>query len=129
VCSEYDICLIFDEVQTGFGWLGYLLAADAMKATPNIIAFGKAITSGNGPLAITIAESKYGDLKYGTSEKTNGANVRSLVAADVVLDRLLSVPDEHIPEFVTGNLRRELSQGLLSTVAIKSHILENIYWT
>jgi 4-aminobutyrate aminotransferase-like enzyme len=124
ICDEKDITLIFDEVQTAFGWLGKLTAAEFYNVKPDIIALSKGLTAGNGPLSIMAAEHKYKSIGYGSGEKTNGADVRSLVAANSVLDRLMGVPSNLIPAFVNGRLREELEKGLLSEVSYKSKILD-----
>lgn len=124
ICNRHEICLIYDEVQTGFGWLGHLSAAEYSGVIPDIACFSKALTAGNGPLALTVCAPRYRGLKYGSASKTSGADVRSLVAADAVLDRLLGLDEESIPDFVGGELRKNLLCGLLSTVPAKGQLLE-----
>lgn len=116
ICRERDVCVIFDEVQTGFGWLGEMSMAQHYGVRPDIAAFGKALTAGNGPLALTISTGVYHKMPSGTATKTSGADVRSLVAAHAVLDRLLGVPDDQIPDFLSKRLARELQTGLLASV-------------
>jgi len=50
ICDEYGILLIFDEIQTGFGRLGEMFAANLYNVAPDILTFGKAI-GGGFPLA------------------------------------------------------------------------------
>ena len=50
ICDEYGVILIWDEVQTGFGRMGAMFAADYYGVTPDIIAFGKGV-GGGFPLA------------------------------------------------------------------------------
>jgi 4-aminobutyrate aminotransferase len=125
LCTLHDICLIYDEIQTGFGWLGRMSAAEYHGAPPNIGAFGKALTAGNGPLALTIADRRYGHMEHGTASKTNGSDVRALVAAHAVVDRLVGIPASSIPGFIAPQLRVELERGLLSDVSEKSIHLWN----
>ncbi len=47
--------LIFDEVITGFGRLGYAFAAERYGVTPDMITFAKGITSGAVPMGGVIA--------------------------------------------------------------------------
>ena len=51
ITKRHGILLIFDEVITGFGRLGYAFAADRYAITPDIITFAKGITNGAVPLA------------------------------------------------------------------------------
>jgi beta-alanine--pyruvate transaminase len=55
ICDKYGILLIFDEVITGFGRLGYAFAAERYGVTPDLICFAKGITSGAVPMGGVIA--------------------------------------------------------------------------
>ena len=50
ICDKYGILLIFDEVITGFGRLGYAFAAERYGVVPDMITFAKGITSGAVPM-------------------------------------------------------------------------------
>jgi L-lysine 6-transaminase len=41
MCNRYDICLIFDEIQTGFGATGKMWYHQHLGIEPDIVAFGK----------------------------------------------------------------------------------------
>ena len=126
IAIKYDICLIFDEIQTGFGWLGKMTAAELYGIAPDILLLSKSLTAGNGPLSIAIFSGKYKEsLPYGTAEKTNGADLRSLVAVKAVFERLngISNPSE-IPELLNKNLREELKDGLLAGYSKKVKLIE-----
>lgn len=116
ICSEFNVCLIFDEVQTCFGWLGTYSAAEKYGVSPDISLMGKALTAGNGPLSIMIATKDYSDLDYGTGEKTSGADVRSLVATSAVMDRLSGMSANRIPDDISHELQISLETGLLGRV-------------
>ncbi len=55
ICDRHGILLIFDEVITGFGRLGYAFAAERYGVTPDLIAFAKGVTSGSVPMGGVIA--------------------------------------------------------------------------
>jgi beta-alanine--pyruvate transaminase len=57
LCSKYDILLIFDEVVTGFGRLGFPFAAQQSEVTPDLITFAKAVTNATIPLGGVIASA------------------------------------------------------------------------
>lgn len=127
ICSEDDIALVYDEVQTAFGWLGEMSAAEKYAIPPDMIALSKGITAGFGPLSALVTNKKFGDFGYGTSEKTNGADVRSLVAANAVMDRLLGVPEEQIPDAISETLRDQLLRGLLADVPELTNLFEKFF--
>jgi beta-alanine--pyruvate transaminase len=58
ICDKYGILLIFDEVITGFGRLGYGFAAQRYGVTPDIINFAKGVTSGTAPMGGSIVSNK-----------------------------------------------------------------------
>jgi beta-alanine--pyruvate transaminase len=50
ICDRHGILLIFDEVITGFGRLGYAFAAERYGVIPDLITFAKGVTSGTVPM-------------------------------------------------------------------------------
>jgi len=50
ICDKHGILLIFDEVITGYGRLGYAFAAERYGVVPDMITFAKGITSGSVPM-------------------------------------------------------------------------------
>jgi beta-alanine--pyruvate transaminase len=50
LCDKHGILLIFDEVITGFGRLGYAFAAERYGVIPDMITFAKGVTSGTVPM-------------------------------------------------------------------------------
>jgi len=50
ICDSHGILLIFDEVITGFGRLGYGFAAERYGVIPDMITFAKGITNGAVPM-------------------------------------------------------------------------------
>ncbi len=57
ICDKYGILLIFDEVITGFGRLGFAFAAERYGVVPDIITFAKGITSGTVPMGGAIVRT------------------------------------------------------------------------
>jgi beta-alanine--pyruvate transaminase len=55
ICDRHGILLIFDEVITGFGRLGYAFAAERYGVLPDMITFAKGVTSGAAPMGGVIA--------------------------------------------------------------------------
>ena len=50
ICDKHGILLIFDEVITGFGRLGYAFAAERYGVVPDMITFAKGVTIGAVPM-------------------------------------------------------------------------------
>lgn len=55
ICREHGVLFIADEVMTGFGRTGTLLASEQAGITPDILCLAKGLTGGAVPLAVTVA--------------------------------------------------------------------------
>jgi beta-alanine--pyruvate transaminase len=58
LCDRHGILLIFDEVITGFGRLGFAFAAERYGVTPDMICFAKGVTNGTVPLGGVIVRDE-----------------------------------------------------------------------
>jgi adenosylmethionine-8-amino-7-oxononanoate aminotransferase len=54
LCRNHDVLLVLDEIATGFGRLGNMIEYVAQRSQPDIVCFGKALTGGYFPLAVTM---------------------------------------------------------------------------
>jgi beta-alanine--pyruvate transaminase len=50
ICDKHGLLLIFDEVISGFGRLGFSFAAERYGVVPDMICFAKGVTSGTVPM-------------------------------------------------------------------------------
>ena len=64
LCSLHDVLFIADEVMTGWGRTGTLLACEQAGITPDILCLSKGLTGGSMPLAVTLATSRIYDAHY-----------------------------------------------------------------
>ncbi len=93
ICRENDILMIMDEVITGFGRTGRNFASDYWGVQPDIIVFGKGVTSGFGPLSGIIIDRRIDGvfrrkkIEFSTGHTFSG-NPLSAAAACAVLDEL-----------------------------------------
>ncbi|MER3407677.1 MAG: adenosylmethionine--8-amino-7-oxononanoate transaminase [Nitrososphaera sp.] len=65
LCKKYNVLLILDEIATGFGRLGNMVEFKVQKSEPDIACFGKALTAGYFPLAVTMAREEIFDAFLG----------------------------------------------------------------
>jgi beta-alanine--pyruvate transaminase len=68
ICDKHGILLIFDEVITAYGRLGYAFAAERYGVVPDLITFAKGITSGSVPMGGVIARKHIHDAFMGGPE-------------------------------------------------------------
>jgi beta-alanine--pyruvate transaminase len=57
ICDRHGILLIFDEVITAFGRLGFAFAAERYGVIPDMITFAKGVTSGTVPMGGVIVRA------------------------------------------------------------------------
>jgi beta-alanine--pyruvate transaminase len=61
ICDRHGILLVFDEVITGFGRLGFAFAAERYGVIPDMITFAKGVTSGTVPMGGVIVREPIHD--------------------------------------------------------------------
>ena len=58
LCTKHNVLFIADEVQTGIGRTGKLLATDYEDARPDILVLGKALSGGVFPVSAVLADDE-----------------------------------------------------------------------
>src|SRR3954465_11322559 len=61
ICDRHGILLIFDEVITGYGRLGFAFAAERYGVVPDMITFAKGVNSGTVPMGGVIVRKPIHD--------------------------------------------------------------------
>lgn len=87
--EKHGILLVADEVQSGMGRTGKLLAIYNFGVKPDLVALAKGIASGM-PLGALIGDGEVMSLPKGSHANTFGGNPVSLAAAEATLDLLLN---------------------------------------
>jgi acetylornithine/N-succinyldiaminopimelate aminotransferase len=87
-CEKRDILTIGDEVQTGVGRTGKLLAGEHFGKRPNICTLAKGL-AGGVPIGVCLADEKCDSvLTAGTHGSTFGGNPISCAGGNAVLDKV-----------------------------------------
>lgn len=105
-CDRHGAKMLIDEVQTGFGRIGYLWAHQYANIEPDVLIAGKSI-GGGFPVSLTAFTTEIGGkLKEGDHGSTFGGNPLALRALSAAIETLL---EERIVERVTeiGGIFRE----------------------
>lgn len=93
-CEKRDILTIGDEVQTGIGRTGKLLASEHYGKQPNVTTLAKGL-AGGVPIGVCLADEKCCDvLTKGTHGSTFGGNPISCAGGNAVLHKVTN------PEFL-----------------------------
>ncbi len=89
LCDERGLLLVVDEVQSGMGRSGKLLAHEWTAAAPDVAALGKGI-GGGFPLGACLATEKAAaGMTAGSHGSTYGGNPLAVAAGNAVLDIIL----------------------------------------
>ena len=75
LCDEYSVLMIADEVQTGLGRTGKMLACDHYNVRPDILCLAKALSGGFYPVSAVLSNERIMSvLTPGTHGSTFGGN-------------------------------------------------------
>ncbi|XP_013177046.1 PREDICTED: ornithine aminotransferase, mitochondrial [Papilio xuthus] len=90
LCTKYNVLWIADEVQTGLGRTGKLLAVEHEGVKPDILILGKALSGGVLPVSAVLANNNVMDvIKPGTHGSTYGGNPLACAVATEAIKVLL----------------------------------------
>ncbi|MBL29861.1 MAG: ornithine--oxo-acid transaminase [Flavobacteriaceae bacterium] len=96
ICSENNVLFIADEIQTGLGRTGKLLATDYEDARPDILILGKALSGGTIPVSAVLSDSPIMDvIQPGQHGSTFGGNP---LASAVAKQALKVLTDDNLIE-------------------------------
>ena len=107
LCNKYNVLFIADEVQTGIGRTGKMLATDYEASRPDILILGKALSGGVFPVSAVLADNDImmciGPGEHGS---TFGGNPLACAVAHAALKVVI---DEDLTQnaFDLGNLFRD----------------------
>nr|WP_321986320.1 ornithine--oxo-acid transaminase [uncultured Lichenicoccus sp.] len=114
LCTEHDVLLILDEIQTGLGRTGTLLAEEHEGIEADLTLIGKALSGGFYPVSAVLShEAAMGVLQPGEHGSTFGGNPLACAVARMALKVL-------VEEDMIGNSARmggRLLRGLCETSA------------
>ncbi|EPG73190.1 ornithine aminotransferase [Leptospira fainei serovar Hurstbridge str. BUT 6] len=96
LCREKNVLLILDEIQTGLGRTGKLLAADHENVKPDLLVLGKALSGGTLPVsAVLSSDEVILTLKPGEHGSTFGGNPLASAVAKTAVQVIL---EEKLPD-------------------------------
>jgi ornithine--oxo-acid transaminase len=89
LCSEYNVLMIADEIQTGLCRTGKMLACDHENVRPDILILGKALSGGVMPVSAILANDEIMlTIKPGEHGSTYGGNPLACKVAMAALEVL-----------------------------------------
>lgn len=117
LCTEYNVLFIADEIQTGLGRTGKLLACDHETVRPDILILGKALSGGTMPVSAVLCDDDIMlNIKPGEHGSTYGGNP---LACKVAIRALQVLKEERMIENA-ASMGSRLNSGL--NALYSSHI-------
>lgn len=120
LCKKHNVLLICDEIQTGIGRTGRMLASEWSGIKPDMVTLGKAISGGMYPVSAVMSSKEVMlVVEPGTHGSTYGGNplgcAVSIRALELIEEENMIANAERL-----GNIFRE------SLVALKSPIIKTV---
>jgi len=132
LCKKYNVLFVADEVQTGLGRTGKMLACDHENVRPDILVLGKALSGGVYPVSCVLADNEIMlTIKPGEHGSTYGGNPIAakvaMAALDVILEENLVENSNRMGEIFRREMKSVDSKmieivrgkGLLNAIAVK----------
>jgi ornithine--oxo-acid transaminase len=120
LCTDHKVTLILDEIQTGLGRTGKLLAEEHEGIEADVTLIGKALSGGFYPVSAVLSNSEVlGVLKPGQHGSTFGGNPLACAVARAALKVLTE-------EDMIGNAERMGDYFLEGLRSIRSNIVKDV---
>lgn len=132
LCTEYNVLMIADEIQTGLARTGKMLACDHENVRPDIVILGKALSGGVLPVSAVLCDNAVMmTIKPGEHGSTYGGNplacAVAMAALQVLKDENMAANAEAMGELLRSEIRKLDSpyvalvrgKGLLNAIVIK----------
>ena len=134
LCKKHNVLFVADEVQTGLGRTGKLLACDHENVRPDILILGKALSGGVYPVSCVLADDEgMLTIRPGEHGSTYGGNPVAgkvaMAALDVIQEEKLVENSKTMGEIFRTEMKAVKSKmieavrgkGLLNAVAVKTN--------
>ncbi len=120
ICKKHNVLLIADEIQTGIGRTGKMLASDHEDVRAEILILGKALSGGFYPASAVLADNSIMEvIRPGQHGSTFGGNP---LACAVVMSALEVVKEEKLAENAErlGHVFRKRIEALTKTPLVRA---------
>ncbi|OBH49293.1 ornithine--oxo-acid transaminase [Mycobacterium sp. E2479] len=113
LCSEHNVLMIADEIQSGLARTGYTFACDRWRVVPDVYLLGKALGGGVVPLSAVVADQDVlGVLHPGEHGSTFGGNPLAAAIGATVVSMLARGEFQARATALGAHLHRRLRQLL-----------------
>lgn len=140
LCTEYNVLMVADEIQTGLCRTGHMLACDAENVRPDLVILGKALSGGILPVSAVLCDDEVMmNIKPGEHGSTYGGNPLAcrvaMAALDVLQQEAMAANAAKMGELFRDELQKMNSpfikiirgRGLLNAIVI-THSNDDAAW-
>jgi len=111
LCKKHNVLCIADEVQSGLGRTGYMLAVQYENIRPDVVILGKALGGGFLPISCVLSDHAHMVFEPGTHGSTYGGNPLAsavgIEALEVIRREKLCVESLHLGKILLSALQEE----------------------
>jgi len=132
ICTEHNILMLADEIQTGLGRTGRLFACDHEDVRPDVMIIGKALSGGFYPVSAVLSDDGVlGLFRPGDHGSTFGGNplaaavareALSVLVEEGMIDNAAEMGEyfqDQLAEINSPHIKEVRGRGLLSGVELK----------
>lgn len=111
ICRRHNVLFMVDEIQTGLGRTGRLLASDHEEVRPDVVILGKALSGGFYPVSAVVTDREVlGLMRPGDHGSTFGGSPLAAAIArsalQVIVDEQLIERSRELGAYFMGRLER-----------------------
>jgi ornithine--oxo-acid transaminase len=111
LCTKHRVLLVADEIQSGLGRTGKMLASEHEGVRPDMVTLGKALAGGVYPVSAVLADSEIIDMfQPGDHGSTFGGNpiacAVAMEALDVLVEEKLCERAAKLGDYLIAELRK-----------------------
>jgi ornithine--oxo-acid transaminase len=111
LCTKYNVLMVADEVQSGLGRTGKMLACDHEQVRPDMVCLGKALSGGVVPVSAVLADDKIMlTVNPGEHGSTYGGNPLAckvaIAALNVLVDEKMCQNSERLGQLLRDELKK-----------------------
>lgn len=143
LCKQHEALFIADEIQTGIGRTGDLLAVDSEHLKPDMVLLGKAISGGVYPVSAVLADNEVMSvITPGTHGSTFGGNPLgakvAMAALEVIKEEKLTANAKALGEVFRSRMNEMIAKtdlvslvrgrGLLNAIVINDSPESDTAW-
>lgn len=120
LCTKYNILMIADEIQTGLGRTGEILASSHDGVRPDVVLLAKLLGAGKVPVSCVLADEQHMVFAPGEHGSTYAGNAFSMAVAgtalQILIDEKLCERSQGRGKFLLKGLRTELARHVGSMI-------------